>query len=100
MIAATSSTFFSTSVTRPCSPLIGGAARLAHQRGDLLDLLLDVLFSDRAELAAPDLVADAVPAGDAGPHQLRRIGVALDVVAVGELPLEILVEQRNAVVHV
>ena len=51
-------------------------------------------------LCIPRRRAALLGAGDAGLQKLRRIFMALDVVAVGELPDEVLVEQRDAVVHV
>ena len=79
-------------------PLVAVAAGRAHHVGALHDDLLDV--ADLAEVAALRLIADHVVAGRAGLRDLGRHVEEFVELVVAELPVEVLVDQHDAVVHV
>ena len=78
--------------------LVASAAGGEHPRGDLLQPRFHVLALDRAVFAALNMEPQQVVTRHAVARYVRRVLHRLDVVAVAELPAEVLVEQRDAAV--
>src|SRR5204862_2898921 len=78
--------------------LVAGTAGRTHNGRPALYYFLDVI--GRSEVAAHGLITDHVVAGRAGLRDLGRHMKKLAELGVTESPSEVLVDQRDAVIHV